>query len=270
MGWLSQTITIGPAMRRKSCLRNRSTCSPHKFTRKDLIDNLIFLPCGLTKRAPSKFSRRWWSRLVYVQGVCPRGPQLLCSGETSEKPLSSSKTSQAFSSQRFFYTRQLMHLPILDHCFISLDRQTLHALVAPPHAGEQSPDPAGHITYLEQLPDDMTDPIQCPIIFCIPMSVCSFQQFPFQLFDLLLRQVCFFPWSPLTLSLRMFRFLSPTADAAFGGSQLSGDFWDRFTTFQQIQCFLASFRKLFRGARWSHAPIILQSAYPGHFYVKIQ
>jgi hypothetical protein len=33
---------------------------------------------------------------------------------------------------------------------------------------------------------------------------------------------------------------------------------------------LTSFRKLFRGARWSHAPIILQSAHSGHFYVKTQ
>ena len=163
-----------------------------------------------------------------------------------------------------------MHLPILDRFLISLDRQTLHALVAPSHAGEQPPDPARHITYVEQLPDDMTDPIQGPIIFCIPMSVGSFQQFPFQLFDLLLRQVRFFPRSSLAFFLRMFRFLSPAADTAFGGSQLTGDFWDRFTTFQQIQCFLASLRKLFRGARWSQAPIILQTPYLGHFYVKTQ
>jgi hypothetical protein len=39
---------------------------------------------------------------------------------------------------------------------------------------------------------------------------------------------------------------------------------------QQGQCFLASFRKLFRCARWSHAPIILQFAHTGHFYVKTQ
>ncbi len=163
-----------------------------------------------------------------------------------------------------------MRLPILNRFFISLDRQTLHALVAPSHAGQQTPDPAGHITYLKQLPDDMPNSVQRPIIFRIPMSVCSFQQFPFQLFDLLLRQVWFFPGSSLALFLRMFRFLSPTADTAFSGSQLTGDFLDRFATFQQIQCFLASFCKLFRCARWSHAPIILQTAYPGHFYVKTQ
>ena len=257
-------------MRRRSCWRNRITCSPRKFTRKDLIDNFIFRPCGLTRRAPSKLSRRWWSKLVYVQGVWPRGAQLLRSGETSEKPLSSSKTSQAFSSRRFFYPRQLMHLPILDRFFISLDRQTLHALVAPSYAGQQPPDPAGYIAYMEQLPDDMSDSVQRPIIFRIPMSVCSFQQLPFQLFDLLFRQVRFFSRSSLALLLRMFRFLSPAADTALGGSQLSGDFLDRFTTFQQIHCFLASFRKLFRCARWSHAPIILQTARSGHFYVKTQ
>jgi len=163
-----------------------------------------------------------------------------------------------------------MHPPILDRFFISLDRQTLHPLVAPSHAGQQPPDPAGHIAHLEQLPDDMSNPVQRPVIFRIPMSVRSFQQFPFQLFDLLFRKICFFSRSSLALLLWMFRFFSPAPDTAFGGSHLSGDFLDRFTTFQQIHCFLASFRKLFRCARWSHAPIILQTAHPGHFYVKTQ
>ena len=161
-----------------------------------------------------------------------------------------------------------MHLPILDRFFISLDRQTLHALVAPAHAGQQPPDPAGHIAHMEQLPDDMSNSIQRPIVFRIPMSVCSFPQFPFQLFDLLFRQVRFFSRSSLAFLLRMLRFLSPAADTAFGGSQLSGDLADRFSTFQQLQCFWASFRKLFRCAGWSHAPIILQTSHSGHFYVK--
>ena len=163
-----------------------------------------------------------------------------------------------------------MHLPILDRFLISLDGQALYPLVAPSHAGQQPPDPAGYVTYMEQLPDDMSDPVQRPILFCIPVSVRSFQQFPFQLFDLLFRQLCFFSRSSLALLLRMFRFLSPATDTAFGGSQLSGDILERFTTFQQIQSFLASFRKLFRCTTWSHAPIILQSAHSGHFYVKTQ
>jgi hypothetical protein len=163
-----------------------------------------------------------------------------------------------------------MHLPIFDRFLISLDRQALHALVTPSHAGQQTPDPTGHITHLEQLPDHMSNPVQCPIIFRISVSVGAFQQFPFQLFDLLYRKVCFFSRSSLALLLRMFRFLSPAADTAFGGSQLSGDFLDRFSTFQQIQCFLASFRKLFRCAWGSHAHIILQTAPSGHFYVKTQ
>jgi hypothetical protein len=33
---------------------------------------------------------------------------------------------------------------------------------------------------------------------------------------------------------------------------------------------LAPFRKLFWCARWSHTPIILQTACSGHFYVKTQ
>jgi hypothetical protein len=163
-----------------------------------------------------------------------------------------------------------MYFPILDRILVSLDRQTLYPLVAPSHAGQQPPDPAGHIAHMEQLPDHMSNPIQRPIIFCIPVSVRSFQQFPFQLFDLLFRQVCFFPRASLALLRWVLRLLSPATDAAFGGSQLSGDLLERFTTFQQIQSFLASFCKLFRCATWSHAPIILQSAHSGHFYVKTQ
>lgn len=163
-----------------------------------------------------------------------------------------------------------MYFPILDHILVSLERQALHALITPSHAGQQTPNTAGHVTHLEQLPDHMSDPVQRPIVFRISMSVGAFQQFPFQLFDLLSRQVRFFSRSSLALLLRMFRFLSPAADTAFGGPQLSGDFLDRFSTFQQIQRFLASFRKLFRCAWGSHAPIILQSAHLGHFYVKTQ
>lgn len=163
-----------------------------------------------------------------------------------------------------------MYLPILNGFLIPLDGQTLYPLVAPAHAGQQTPDPAGHIPYMEQLPDHMSNPIQRPIVLRIPMSVCSFQQFPFQFSDLLFRQVSWFSRSSLTLFLRMIGFFSPAANAAFGGSQLSGDFLDRFTTLQQVQCSLASFRKLFWCARRSHAPIILQIAHHGHFYVKHQ
>ena len=152
-----------------------------------------------------------------------------------------------------------MYFPILDRILVSLDRQVLHALITPSHAGQQTPNTTGHVTHLEQLPDHMSDPVQCPIVFRISMSVGTFQQFPFQLFDLLFRQVSFFSRSSLALLLRMFRFLSPAAYIL-----------ECFTTFQQIQCFLASFRKLFKCTRWSHAPIILQTAHSGHFYVKTQ
>jgi hypothetical protein len=163
-----------------------------------------------------------------------------------------------------------MHFPILDRFLISLDSQALHSLVAPSHADEQPPNTTGHVTHLEQLPDHMSNPIQRPIVFRISMSVGTFQQFPFQFFDLLFRQVRFFPRSSPALLLRMLRFLSPATDTAFGGSQLSGNLLERFTTFQQTQSFLASLRKLFRCTRWSHAPIILLSAHPGRFYVKTQ
>ena len=107
-----------------------------------------------------------------------------------------------------------MYLPILNRFLIPLDGQTLHPLVAPAHAGQQSPDPAGHITYMEQFPDHMPNPIQRPVILRIPMSVCSSQQLAFQLLNLLFRQVTLFSRSSLALFLRMFHFLSPATDAA--------------------------------------------------------
>jgi hypothetical protein len=163
-----------------------------------------------------------------------------------------------------------MYLPILDRLLIPLDRQTLYSLVAPAHAGQQTPDPTGHITHLEQLPDHMPDPVQGPVVFRIPVSVGAFQQLAFQFLDLRFGQVRFFSRSALTLFPRVFGFLSPATDAALRGSQLFGNFLYRFSALQQGHCFLASFRKLFRCARWSHAPIILQIAHPGHFYVKTQ
>ncbi len=39
-----------------------------------------------------------------------------------------------------------MHLPVLDRFLILLDSQTLHPLIAPSHAGQQTSDLAGHIT----------------------------------------------------------------------------------------------------------------------------
>jgi len=163
-----------------------------------------------------------------------------------------------------------MYLPILDRFLIPLDRQALHSLVAPAHAGQQTPDPTGHIPHLEQLPDHMPNPVQCPVVFCIPVSVGAFQQFSLQFLDLLFRQVRFLSRSSLALLLRVFGFLSPATDAALRGCQLFGNFLNRFSALQQVQCLLASFRKLFRCAGGSHAPIILQIAHSGHSYVKSQ
>lgn len=123
-----------------------------------------------------------------------------------------------------------MYFPILDHFLISLDSQALHSLVAPSHASQQTPDPTGHVTHPEQLPDHMPDSVQGPIVFRISMSVGAFQQFTFQFFDLLFRQVGFFSRFPFTLFLRAFGFLSPATDTALGGVQLSCNFPDRSST----------------------------------------
>jgi hypothetical protein len=54
-----------------------------------------FFPAGETSNAPSRLRRTLWARLVYTMGGCPLGAQVRLSGETSEKPLSSSKTKVA-------------------------------------------------------------------------------------------------------------------------------------------------------------------------------
>jgi len=163
-----------------------------------------------------------------------------------------------------------MHLPILNRFLIPLDGQTLHPLVTPAHTGQQTPNPAGPIAHIEQLPNHMSDTVQRPIILCISMSIGPLQQFPFQLLDLLFRQVALFSRPTFALFLRVFRFLLPAADASCGDSQFLGYFFNRFTTFQHVQGFLASFRKFFWCAKGSHAPIILQYLHHGHFYVKTQ
>jgi hypothetical protein len=88
-----------------------------------------------------------------------------------------------------------MYFPILDRVLVSLDCQALHALIIPSQAGQQPQNTTGHLTHLEQIPDHMSNSVQRPIVFRISMSVGAFQQFPFQLFDLLFRQVPFFPRS---------------------------------------------------------------------------
>jgi len=122
-------------------------------------------------------------------GVCPRRDQVRLSGETSEKPLSSSSARVAPSWRHFFYPRQFFFLPLLDGRFITVQWLALRSLVAPTHPLHHMPDGAGLMPNTKQLPDHLSDPIQCPIIARISKGICSFVQRFLQTFQLLGRQL---------------------------------------------------------------------------------
>jgi len=168
---------IGPGRRLNNCRKNRIVCLERKLQRKERTLNRIFLIFGLTSNAPNRFQCWWWSRLVRAVGVCPRGDQLRFSGETREKPDSSTKTSQACSSRHFFYPGPDSPVPVGDLLVISPDRQPLYLLRAPVHSIHQTPHPTGRIAHLELLPDHMPDPVQGPVVFAISVSVCASQEF---------------------------------------------------------------------------------------------
>src|SRR5918995_353158 len=118
-------------------------------------------------------------------GVWPRRDQVRLSGETSEKPLSSSRIRVAPSWRHFFYPWQFFFLPLLDGSFVPMQWLTLWALVAPTHPLHHVPDSAGLISNTKQLPDHLSDPIQGPVIACISKGIGSFVQRFLKAFHLL-------------------------------------------------------------------------------------
>src|SRR6186713_1539027 len=111
---------------------------------------------------------------VFQTGVWPRRDQVRLSGETSEKPLSSSRTRVAPNWRHFFYTRQFLFLPLLDGILISMQRSALRSLVTPTHPLHHMPDSTGLIADAKQLPDHLSNPIQGPVVARIPKSIGSF------------------------------------------------------------------------------------------------
>src|SRR5512138_2861019 len=101
---------------------------------------------------------------VFWTGVWPRRDQVRLSGETSEKPLSSSRTRVASHWQHFFYPGQFVFLPLFNACLIPVHRLALGALATPAHPLHHMPDRTGVIANAKQLPDHLGDPIQCPIV----------------------------------------------------------------------------------------------------------
>jgi len=67
--------------------------------------------------------------------------QVCLSGDTNEKPLSSSSASTAFSSRRlFFYLWQHIFFPLGNRFFIPLKRSPLWTLATPAHPVKNVPD----------------------------------------------------------------------------------------------------------------------------------
>src|SRR5512137_217877 len=98
-----------------------------------------------------RFTRSWWSMLVRMVGVCPRGAQVRLSGETSENPLSSIQTSVARRVCHFFYMRPDVVFPMGDLVIIALQCTSLRFLATPAHSLQQIPDAAGAIAHAKQL-----------------------------------------------------------------------------------------------------------------------
>jgi len=104
-------------------------------------------------------------------GVCPRGAQVRLSGETSEKPLSSSKISVACSWRHFFYLWPDVPFPVRDGFVIALQSPALRSLAAPAQALQQVPDGTRMVPYAKQLPAQVRHAVKGPIVFGVPMGI---------------------------------------------------------------------------------------------------
>ena len=153
-------------------------------------------------------------------GVFPRGPQLRLSGETKLKPDSSINTSVAWSARHFFYPWPGMTFPAFNRCLIPLEGQSLHFLTTPIHSIQQPPNTTGRVADPEQIPNQMSNAIQGPIIFAVSMSIGTSQQFLLQLFDMLIRYIGWLARRSLTFLLGRF-LLTPTVDTPASDTKLS-------------------------------------------------
>ena len=142
------------------------------------------------------------------------------------KPLSSSRPSVAPSCRHFFYPWQLFLLPLFNRLVIAMQRLALRVLVTPAHLPHQVPDCARMVTNFKELPDHLTDAIQCPIVSNVPKSICVFVQCLFQSFQLFVGQ---FPRAfRRTLGfflLWLFSFLLPAVHRAVRDIENLGNFF---------------------------------------------
>ncbi len=160
-----------------------------------------------------RFTRAWCSMLVRMVGVCPRGAQVRLSGETSENPLSSIKTRVARRACHFFYMRPGIVFPMSNRFVVALQRAPLRFLDTPPQTLQEIPDAARAIAHMKQIPDQMRDAIQGPVIFSIAVGIRPTPESTLQALELGGRQATGMPWSRSpALAFRLLGFLSPTPD----------------------------------------------------------
>lgn len=187
-----------------------------------------------------------------AEGVRPRGDQLCLSGDTREKPLSSTNTSVACSLRHFFYPWPNTMFPVRNRFVITLNCQSLYLLPAPVHPIQQTPHTTQCVTRFEQIPDHTSDAIQCPIILTVTMSVGSSQEFLFQSSNLFSAQAGWLAWRLMFFLLRSLSFLIPAVytTRCYANSLSNG--FNRFALTQQCKCSLKSFLKLLVCAVGSH------------------
>src|SRR3990172_9917707 len=114
--------------------------------------------------------------LVRILGVCPRGDQVRLSGQTNDCPFSSINTRVAPRSRHFFYPGPRVPFPVCDRCVIMLEGEPLWLLTTPVYAPQEIPYRAKAIPNTKQIPDQMSNAIQRPIVLGIAVSIGTLQQ----------------------------------------------------------------------------------------------
>jgi hypothetical protein len=84
---------------------------------------------------------------------------------------SSSRASVAFKPRIFFYLWCYFFLPRNNRFIVCVQRKTLWALIATTHPIQDMPNSTRMAAHLEQLPDDLCNSIERPIISSISKGI---------------------------------------------------------------------------------------------------
>ena len=113
-------------------------------------------------------------------GVSPCGAQVRLSGETRQNPVSSSKMSVARHARHFFYLGPDVLAPLRDRLVVAAKRPALRPLATPTQSAQDVPDPAGVIADGKQLPNQVRDAVESPVIARITLGEGPAFQFSLQ------------------------------------------------------------------------------------------